>query len=265
MRSALAACLVVLSLPLLAAERVVSLAPSMSEIMLELGAERRLVGLLDGGPRPAVLAGVPSVGRYGQVELEGLLALKPDLLLLWPDSVSEIQRSQLESFGVPLYVGEPHDLSQLAQQFVDIGRLVGAEVRGRLLRDQFNSRLAELRQRYRREPPLPVFYQVWHEPLYTLGGGQIVSDALGICGARNVFADLPLPAPQVNVEAVLGRAPEVILGGSEAELQRWRAWPQLPAVRRGQLWVVPNKGLERPSFQMLVATEQLCELLARAR
>ena len=95
MRALLAACLLALSPALTAAERVVSLAPSMSEIMLELGAERRLVGLLDGGPRPPALAGVPSVGRYGQVELETLLALKPDLLLLWPGSVPEAQQAQL--------------------------------------------------------------------------------------------------------------------------------------------------------------------------
>lgn len=265
MRALLAACLLALSPALTAAERVVSLAPSMSEIMLELGAERRLVGLLDGGPRPPELAGVPSVGRYGQVELETLLALKPDLLLLWPGSVPEAQQAQLRSFGMPLYVGEPHDLQALAEQFVEVGRLVGAEARGRELRDRFTMRLAELQQRYRRDPPLAVFYQVWNEPLYTLGGRQIVSDALRVCGARNVFADLQLPAPQVNVEAVLGRAPEVILAGSDAELQRWQAWPQLPAVRLGQLWSVPDKGLERPSFQMLAATEQLCELLAKAR
>lgn len=265
MRALLAACLLALSPVLTAAERVVSLAPSMSEIMLELGAERRLVGLLDGGPRPAALAGVPSVGRYGQVELETLLALKPDLLLLWPGSVPEAQQAQLRAMGIPLYVGEPRDLPALAEQFAEVGRQVGAEARGLELRDRFRAGLAELRQRYHREPPLAVFYQVWTEPLYTLGGRQIVSDALRVCGARNVFADLQLPAPQVSVEAVLARAPEVILGGSDAELQRWRAWPQLPAVRRGQLWAVPDKGLERPSFQMLAATEQLCELLARAR
>ena len=265
MRTLLAVCLLALSPALTAAERVVSLAPSMSEIMLELGAERRLVGLLDGGPRPPALADVPSVGRYGQVELETLLALKPDLLLLWPGSVPEAQQAQLRAFGIPLYVGEPHDLQALAEQFAEVGRLVGAEARGRELRERFITRLAELRQRYRREPPLTVFYQVWNEPLYTLGGRQIVSDALRVCGARNVFADLQLPAPQVNVEAVLGRAPEVILAGSEAELQRWRAWPQLPAVRLGQLWTVPDKGLERPSFQMLSATAKLCELLQQAR
>ena len=94
---------------------------------------------------------------------------------------------------------------------------------------------------------------------------RIIGAALEVCGARNVFADLQLPAPQVNVEAVLGRAPEVILAGSQAELQHWRAWPQLPAVQRQQLWTVPDKGLERPSFQMLKSTERLCDVLARAR
>ncbi|WP_225580579.1 cobalamin-binding protein [Pseudomonas sp. PDM16] len=261
----LVACLLVLSLPLGAAERVVSLAPSMSEIMLELGAGERLVGVLDGGERPAALAHLPSVGRYGQVELETLLALRPDLLLLWPDSVPEAQREQLKSFGIPLYVGEPHELQQLAEQFAEIGQQVGVEARGRQLRDEFSARLAGLRQRYRRESPLPVFYQVWHEPLYTIGGRQIIGDALEVCGAHNVFADQRLPAPQVNVEAVLQRSPEVILAGSEGELQHWRAWPQIPAVRFGQLWTVPDKGLERPSFQMLAATEKLCALLVNAR
>ena len=260
-----AACLLLLSLPLGAAERVISLAPSMSEIMLELGAEQRLVGLLDGGERPLALRHLPSVGRYGQVELETLLALHPDLLLLWPDSVPAAQREQLKSFGIPLYIGEPRDLEQLAEQFAEIGERVGHAERGRQLRRQFHDGLASLRQRYRRESPLPVFYQVWHEPLYTIGGRQIIGAALEVCGARNVFADLQLPAPQVNVEAVLVRAPDVILAGSQAELQHWRAWPQLPAVQRQQLWTVPDKGLERPSFQMLKSTERLCEVLARAR
>jgi len=110
-----------------------------------------------------------------------------------------------------------------------------------------------------------VFYQVWHQPLYTIGGGQIISRALEVCGARNLFAALTLPAPQVSVEAVLAADPEVILAGSGAELEPWKAWPQLSAVRLGQLLAVPDKGLERPSFQMLKATERLCERLAEAR
>jgi len=265
MRAPLAACLLACCLPLAAAERVVSLAPSMSEIMLELGAEARLVGLLDGGPRPDGLAAVPSVGQFGTLEMETLLSLKPDLVLLTPGSVPEAQRRQLEDIGIALYRGEPRDLEQLAEQFAAVGELVGRGERGRALRERFRTGIAELRQRYRRERPLAVFYQVWHQPLYSIGAEQVLGDALQVCGARNLFDDVRLPAPQVNVEAVLQRRPEVILGGSGAELEHWRAWPQVPAVRLGQLWTVPDKGIERPSFQMLAATERLCELLARAR
>jgi vitamin B12 transport system substrate-binding protein len=265
MRLLLAAFLLLCDLPLLAAERVVSLAPSMSEIMLELGAEQRLVGVLDGGKRPAALAGVASVGRFGTLELETLLSLKPDLLLLSPGSLPAAQRRQLEDIGIPLYLGEPRDLEQLAEQFAEIGVRVGYAERGRQLRDQFRDGMAALRTRYRREQPLAVFYQVWHQPVYTIGAEQIIGDALSVCGARNVFGDLRLPAPQVNIEAVLARAPQVILGGSGAELEHWLAWPQLPAVRLNQLWSVPDKGVERPSFQMLAATEKLCELLGTAR
>lgn len=265
MRLLLATCLVALSLPLAAAERVVSLAPSLSEIMLELGAGERLVGMLDGDQRPAALGGVASVGRYGQLDMETLLSLKPDLILLWPASVSEGQREQLQRFGIPLYSGEPSNFAELAEQFAEVGRRVGEAERGHQLAQAFLAGMARLRTQYRRETPLRVFYQVWHEPPYTIGGKQIISQALEVCGARNVFADLELPAAQVNVESVLQRDPALILGGSPAELALWKPWTQLQAVRRQQLWTVPDKGLERASFQMLAATEQLCALLAKAR
>lgn len=262
----LAACLLAsLAWPALAAERLVSLAPSLSEIVVELDAAELLVGVLDGGERPPALAHLPSVGRYGQLEMESLLKLQPSLVLLWPDSIGPGQRQQLEAFGIPLLVTEPRDLAHLAEQFAEIGTRIGRAEQGQRLRQRFGARLAELRARYRRERPLRVFYQIWDKPLYTVGGRQIISDALRVCGAENVFADLDLPAPQVSVEAVLQRDPEVILAGSGAQLQRWRAWPGLTAAARNQLWAVPDKGLERPSFQMLAATEQLCQRLAGAR
>lgn len=94
-----------------------------------------------------------------------------------------------------------------------------------------------------------------------MGGGQIISDALSVCGARNVFADLPLPAPQVSVEAVLQRNPEVILASTQAQLDAWKVWPQLKAVAQGRLLLISDKGLERPSGQMIAATAKLCQLL----
>ena len=257
----LAVLLLALSAQALAAERVVSLAPSLSEIVAELGAADVLVGVLDGGDRPAALAQVPSVGRYGQLDMERLLSLKPDLILLWPGSVGPAQRAQLQRLNIPVYVAEPHSLEQLTTQVQAIAEQLGRAEAGRQLAAQLRQRLVELRQRYQRAEPLRVFYQVWNQPLYTVGGGQIISDALSVCGARNVFDDLKLPAPQVNIESVLQRDPEMILVGDQAQQDAWKVWPAMAERVR----VVPDKGLERPSGQMLEAVGRLCQVIAPDR
>lgn len=261
----LAVLLLAFSAPLLASLRVVSLAPSLSEIVIELDSADLLVGVLDAGKRPAEIADVPSVGRYGQLDMEQLLSLKPDLLLLWPGSVGPAQRDQLKRLGIPTFVAEPHSLDQLSTQIEAIATQLGRPERGIKLATDLRQKLADLRQRYHREVPLRVFYQVWDKPLYTVGGGQIISDALQVCGARNVFGDLSLPAPQVSIEAVLQRDPEVILASGQAQLDAWKAWPQVAAVKRGNLLLVTDKGLERPSGQMIDATAKLCKLIAPDR
>ncbi|MDD0975631.1 cobalamin-binding protein [Pseudomonas fontis] len=262
MRGVLLAVLLALCGPLLAAPRVVSLAPSLSEIVVELNASDLLVGTVDSDERPAQLAQVPSVGRYGQLDLERLLSVRPDLILYWPGSVPPAQRDQLKRLGIPLFSADAHSLDGLIEQIEAIGVRLGRPEAGHERAAALRARLQGLRQQYRREQPLRVFYQVWNQPLYTLGGGQIVSDALAVCGARNIFDDLRLPAPQVNLETVLLRNPQAILAGDQAQLEAWKAWPQVAAVQKGQLLVVPDRGLERPSGQMIEATARLCELLA---
>jgi vitamin B12 transport system substrate-binding protein len=261
----LAVLLLAISGSVAAVERVVSLAPSLSEMVVELGSADLLVGVLDAGERPAELKDLPSVGRYGQLDMERLLILKPDLLLLWPGSVGPAQREQLKRLNIPTYVAEPHDFEQLTGQIEAIALQLGRPERGTSLANELRQRLAELRQRYRRDQPLRVFYQVWDRPLYTVGGGQIISAALEVCGGQNVFADLTLPAPQVSVEAVLQRNPEVIVAGDQAQLDAWKLWPQVAAVRQGQLRLMTDKGLERPSGQMIEATAKLCRLIAPDR
>ncbi|MBY8946950.1 cobalamin-binding protein [Pseudomonas sp. SH10-3B] len=261
MRRWLAMLLLAFSAQALAVERVVSLAPSLSEIVAELGAADLLVGVLDGGDRPTALANVPSVGRYGQLDMERLLSLRPDLILLWPGSVGPAQREQLQRLNIPVYVAEPHSLEQLTTQVQAIAEQLGRADAGRQLAAQLRQRLAQLRQRYQRAEPLRVFYQVWNQPLYTVGGGQIISDALSVCGARNVFDDLKLPAPQVSIESVLQRNPEMILVGDQVQREAWKAWPTMAERVR----LVPDKGLERPSGQMLEALARLCQVIAPSR
>ncbi|MGY4490877.1 cobalamin-binding protein [Pseudomonas sp. TE3610] len=236
-----------------AAQRVVSLAPSLTEIAVEVGGQDRLVGVLDAGPRPPGLEALPSVGHYGQLDLEQLLALDPDLILLWPGSVSPAQRAQLQRLKIATLVAEPHSLEDLAAQIEQIAQPLGQAARGRALASDFRQRLAALRERYRRPVPLRVFYQVWDVPLYTVGGGQIISDALSVCGGRNVFAELALPAPQVSLESVLQRDPQVIVVPTQAQANAWGKWPI-----RGRV-VLGDPGVERPSGQLIEALSRLCE------
>ncbi|WP_133751892.1 cobalamin-binding protein [Pseudomonas sp. LP_7_YM] len=261
MRRLIAVLLALAACHINAAERVVSLAPSLTEVVIELGAASLLVGVLDGGDRPVSVSSLPSVGRYGQLEMERLLSLRPDLLLLWPGSVSAAQRDQLQRLNIPTYTAEPHTLEQLADQIEQIGERLGRAERGRQVAGTFRQRLSELRQRYHRDKPVSVFYQVWDQPLYTVGGAQIISDALGVCGARNVFAEVNQPAPQVSLEAVLQRNPEAVVAGSTSQLNIWKSWPSLSA----RLLVVPDKGIERPSGQMLEAVAKLCAVISPDR
>ena len=265
MRSLAALLLLSLCLPVLAAQRVVSLSPSMTDSVLELGAGARLVGVLDGDERPAQLAALPSLGRYGQLNLERLLSLQPDLVLVWPGSIPDAQLARLKGLGLTLYSAEPHTLDDIPRQLEALGALLGAEEKGRSLAADFRERIAGLRRDYARERPLRLFYQVWDRPLYTLGGPQVVSDALRVCGARNLFDDLAQPAPQVGIESVLARDPEVILAPNPAQAAEWQRMQQLSAARLKQLWVLPDRNLERPSYAMLAATEKLCRLLATAK
>ncbi|MEC4169734.1 MULTISPECIES: cobalamin-binding protein [unclassified Pseudomonas] len=264
MRVLLAALLLSASMPSLATLRVVSLSPSLSEMVVELGAADVLVGRLDAGEPLPELVSVPSVGRYGQLDMERLLSLQPDLLLLWPGSVGIAQREQLRNLKIPTYIAEPGSLEQLADQLEALATALGRPARGHQLAGQLRQRLAGLRAQYQSDKPVRVFYQVWDQPLYTIGGGQIISDALAVCGAKNVFDDLKLPAPQVSIESVLQRNPEVIIASTQAQLDAWKAWPQIDAVKHGRLLLLADKGLERPSAQMLEATARLCEQLIKA-
>jgi vitamin B12 transport system substrate-binding protein len=265
MRRFLCLLLLLAGLPVAAAERVVSLAPSLTDMVLELGAADRLVGVLDGGPRPPPLEDLPSVGHYGQVNLEQILALQPDLLLVWPGAVPDAQLQRLKAVGIPVHVTDPHRLEDISRQFREIGERLGQAEKGHKLAETFDAGMAQLRAQYHREQPLKVFYQVWDRPLYTVGGRQIISEALEVCGGRNLFADLDLPAPQVGLESVLARDPQVILAASEDQLRGWAGMQQLSATRLKQLWVVPDRNLEKPSYAMLDATEKLCRLLAGAK
>lgn len=243
--------------------RIVSLSPSLTDIIIELEGTDLLVGVLDyQEKRPAPIANISSVGQFGQFSLEKLISVKPDLILLWPTSIKPAEQQQLKNLGYKVIISDPHTLEDLATQIAYIGKQIGREKQGLLLASKMHSELAFLKQKYHRNQPVKVFYQLWEQPIYTIGKNQIIGDALEICGAYNIFNDINIPAPIVNIENILERNPEVIIASQKKILDSWQNWPMLDAVKHNKLILFDNKNIARINFAMLEATKQLCKLLA---
>jgi iron complex transport system substrate-binding protein len=251
------------------AHRIVSLAPHATELLFVAGAGVRVIGVIDPADWPRDAVRLPRVGDARSLDLERIIALRPDLAVAWPFTVpSQVER--LRSLGVAIYITDAHTPDAIADDIERLGILAGSEELARRAAVSFRSRLAAVRARTHSAPPIRVFYEIWNQPLYTVGGAHLITAALTMCGGENVFASLLLPAPSVSIEAVLAAAPDAIIAGTDdavrpAWLDDWRRWTSLPAVRRDNLMVVDANLLHRPGPRFAEGVEQLCAALDRAR
>lgn len=251
------------------AQRIVTLAPHATELVFAAGAGASIVGVVAGSDYPPEAAPLPIVGDATGLDVERIVVLAPDLIVTWPWTVPA-QVERLRARGVAVFEADPRTATGIADDIERIGVLTGHEAAARAAAAAFRTRLAQVTQVRPNQPPVRVFYQLSDTPLFTLGGRHLVSDALARCGANNVFAALTIPAPQVNVEAVLAADPQVIIAGTNGAqrppwLDRWRQWPALDAVRRDALYAVDANLLHRPGPRFADGVGQLCEAIARAR
>ncbi len=255
----------VLSLPR-PAERIVSLSPHATELMFAAGAGNRLVGVSEFSDYPPQASKLTSIGRSMQLDIERIIALKQDLIIAWQSGNNARQVDRLRKLGYRVFDSEPRRLDDIARTLEIFGSLTGSPQGMAAARD-FRERQQTLRKRYASKSPVRVFYQIWPAPLMTLNDHHIVSDALRLCGAVNVFGNLPQLAPSISRESVVAAKPEVIFASDERNesWDRWRALPQLPAVRLGNLYRIDGAVMNRAGPRMLEATEILCRHIDEAR
>jgi iron complex transport system substrate-binding protein len=252
------------------AQRIVSLAPHATEQLFAAGAGAKLVAASEYSDYPEEAKRLPRVASSGAVDLEKLLALKPDLVVAWRLEATTTSLVRLEALGVPVFYSEPRRLAQIADSIEALGELAGTESTARPLAERLRRELERLGTEYRSRRPVSVFYQISERPLMTLGGRQFVSDAIELCGGRNVFAESPLMAPQVNVESVLAADPEAIITARPDPADRswqafWRRFPGMRAVQSDSLYAVPMNEMHRHGPRAVAATAELCRKIDAAR
>lgn len=250
------------------ARRIVSLAPHLTEQLFAIGAGDLIVGTTDFADFPEAAKSLPRVARAHSVDLERVSATRPDLVLVWGSGFPPAMVDAVRRLGVPTFVSEPARLADIATSLERLGALTGRSAE-RAAAD-FNAKLAALRDRYRGRREVRVFYQVWNDPLMTLGGRHVVSEGIALCGGRNVFAGLAPIAPRVSTEAVLAADPEVIVTAepgarSSGALAMWQRFERITAVRRMLLVTLDADRINRHGPRIVDEIAVLCEAIDRAR
>lgn len=252
------------------ARRIVSLAPHMTETLFAAGAGERVVGTVEYSDYPEAAKKLPRIGGYSRFDLEAVAALKPDLIVAWQSGNAAAHLDKLRGLGFPLYISQPNRIEDVASEIERLGILAGTSVVGNAVAGQFRERLAGLHKRYAHRPTVRTFYQIWKQPLMTIGRKQIITDVVRLCGGENVFASLETMAPTVTVEAVIAANPEAIIASGMGEsrpewLDDWKRWTSITAVARDNLFFVPPELIQRHTPRLLDGAERLCQHLETTR
>lgn len=251
-------------------ERIVSLAPHLTEMAYAAGAGDRLVGAVEFSDYPPAARELPRIGDAFRVDYEVLARLAPDIVLAWRGGNPPALIGHLRGLGYRVEEFDAASLENLPAQLRRMGELAGREAQASAAAARFRDGLAALEAAYGGAVPVRVFYQVSREPLFTVTDRQLIGQVIALCGGLNVFGELRELSPVVGIESVLAAAPDVILVGgppdqAEASRKDWEQWTALPAVRQGEIHAVDVDLVSRPGPRLVGGAEQVCELLDAAR
>lgn len=246
-------------------QRILSLAPSNTEILFALGLGERVVGVDTFSDYPAEARQLPRVGDLWNPNYEAMIALQPDLVLAIGGSQKVWQK--LEELGVPVVVIQPQTLADVIASIRQVGQMTGAVAPAEAVARDMEERLAEIQRRIGYVTYRPrVFWEVWHDPLMSAGPGSFFDDLIRLAGGVNLAGDAASAWPEVSAEAIIAKDPEVILTTSAEWANDLRsgklpAWASTTAVRQGRIYVLEDNLVSRPGPRMIEGLEQVAKAL----
>lgn len=252
------------------AQRVIALAPHVVENVFAIGAGEQLIAAVEYSDYPSAAQELPRVGRFNTFDIEAIVALKPDLVIAWGSGNGDKIIATLRRFGIPVYVDEPKNLTDIDRSLRHYGILLGREHRANEVADNFSTGVAALASHYHDKKTVKVFYQIWHDPLQTINHQHVIGRVIELCGGENIFSDAVALAPTISVEALLQRNPQVIIASGEGAqapvwLKEWQRWRSVSAVQRDHIYHLHPDFIQRHTPRILEGATQMCEFIDRAR
>jgi iron complex transport system substrate-binding protein len=250
--------------------RVISLAPSVTEIVYALGLGDRLVGVSAQCDFPPQASTVDRVGTFVTPNIEAIVAKRPDLVIAVPSPGNRSPVEVLQRLGLRVLVVNPSTVAEIAETILVIARALGDEAAGRAVVGGMQARMAAVEQRVAGAPAPRVLLVVGQTPLIAAGAGTVQDELIRMAGGINVAAVAGASWPRLSIEAMVVGAPDVIIdttmgsegaGGTEAVLRFWQRFPGLPAVRTGRVHRYAADPLLRPGPRIPDALESLARFM----
>lgn len=256
--------------PSTSAQRIIALSPHSVELIFLLGAGERIIATTSFADYPEAAKSIPVIGGYNGIQIEKVLALKPDLVVAWESGNKADDIAQLERLGFQVYRSQTRNLSGIADEIMRLGELLGLKAAASKAADQFTTRLAELKAENAGKQSVQFFYQLWSEPLRAMAGKSWINEMLVGCGGQNIFDASIGDYPQVSIESVLEKKPEVIIipshhGHGLGEGDFWKKWPEIPAVKDNHIFYINGDILHRFSVRALEGMQTICEHFDQVR
>lgn len=251
-----------------AAERVVSLAPHATELAYSAGLGGNLIAVSERSDYPPEADKLPKVANYQGIKVEKIIALQPDLILAWPAGNPPRELAKLAQFGLDIYYSQTKSLESIANNIENLSQYASDPSIGLNNAKAYRDQLEQLRARYQNAEPVQYFYQLSEKPIITVAQGHWPSEVFEFCGGQNIFEDAATSYPQVSIEQVVLKKPEVIFTSRHAieNGTMWKNWAEeIPAVDKEQLWSLNSDWINRPTTRTLQAIQQVCDYFDKAR
>ena len=249
-------------------QRLISLAPSITEIIYALEQENRLKGVTRHSDFPAAAIKLPKIGSYVRLDLERIVALNPDLCIAIKDGNPRETIDRLDSLKIPVYVVNPRNLKTVLETIIEIGNILNADEKAENLLTNLRNRIQRAQSLITQDTYRPgVFFQIGISPIVSVGSDTFLHELIVLAGGKNL-ADGKTPYPRFSREQVLALAPEIFIVTSMARQAvfeqvkaEWRRWPSMPAVRNERIFLVDSNLFDRPSPRLVDGLELLIKLI----
>jgi iron complex transport system substrate-binding protein len=251
------------------AQRIVSLAPHLTELIFAAGGASRVVGVMRYSDYPEEARRLPVVGDAFALNFEAITRLKPDLVLVWGSGLTERHKAQLRALHLTVFESEIRDVEGIARTLRTLAQLLGTTEQAEPVARALEQKWTTLHETYAQRAPVRVFFQLWGDPLMTISGRHVISQAITACGGVNLFADLAPLTPTVSWEAAVRSNPQLLVtAGSTDEppdFGRWTQFPQVEAVRLKRFTVLDGNLVGRMGPRFVQGAARLCEAIDAAR